>query len=131
MTRYGFSQDRKHTIWIRTHFTIDAPTQAEAIAKAATLVGQDVEDAEAEDERISIEESETLYDSLENIPVEGSDGNSNIEIRLVSIMGDDLDTNVAGPAWVIGGKKPAMNCWNPLPAYGRKMPFSFTCLAII
>ena len=35
MTRYKFSQDRKHTIWTRTYFTIDAPTQAEAIAKAA------------------------------------------------------------------------------------------------
>lgn len=99
MTRYRFSQDRKHTIWTRTHFTIDAPTQAEAIAKAATLVGQDVEDAEAEDEQINIEESETLYDSLEDILVEENNGNSTIEIRLVSIMGDDLDTNVAGPAW--------------------------------
>ena len=80
MTRYKFSQDRKHTIWTRTHFTIDAPTQAEAIAKAATLVGQDVEDAEAEDERISIEESETLYDTMDEIPVEDNDGNSTIDI---------------------------------------------------
>ena len=54
MTRYKFSQDRKHTIWTRTHFTIDAPIEAEAIAKAATLVGQDVEDVEAEDEQLSI-----------------------------------------------------------------------------
>lgn len=97
MTRYKFSQDRKHTIWIRTHFTIDAPTQAEAIAKAATLVGQDVEDAEAEDERISIEESETLYDTMDEIPVEDNDGNSTIDI--IFDNGDDLADNVTGAVW--------------------------------
>ena len=97
MTRYKFSQDRKHTIWTRTHFTIDAPTQAEAIAKAATLVGQDVEDAEAEDERISIEESETLYDTMDEIPVEDNDGNSTIDI--IFDNGDDLADNVTGAVW--------------------------------
>ena len=97
MTRYKFSQDRKHTIWTRTHFTIDAPTQAEAIAKAATLVGQGVEDVEAEDEQICIEESETLYDSLEDIPVEESDGNSTIDI--IFDDGDDLADNVTGTIW--------------------------------
>ena len=66
---------------------------------------------------------------MNEISTEENSGNSIIEIRLDN--GDDLDTNVADPAWVIGGKKPAMNCWNPLPAYGRKMPFSFTYLAII
>ena len=65
MTRYKFSQDRKHTIWTRTHFSIDAPTHAEAIAKAATLVGQEVEDADSKDERIRIEESGTLYDMMD------------------------------------------------------------------
>lgn len=90
MTRYKFSQDRKHMIWTRTHFTIDAPTQAEAIAKAATLVGQDVEDAEAEDERINIEESETLYDTMEDIPVEENSGNSTIDI--LSTTGTTLPT---------------------------------------
>ena len=97
MTRYKFSQDRKHTIWTRTHFTIDAPTQAEVIAKAATLVGQDVEDAEAEDERISIEESETLYDTMDEIPVEDNDGNSTIDI--IFDNGDDLADNVTGAVW--------------------------------
>ena len=53
---------------------------------------------------------------MNEISTEENSGNSIIEIRLDN--GDDLDTNVAGPAWVIGGKKPAMNCWNPLPAYG-------------
>ena len=66
---------------------------------------------------------------MNEISTEENSGNSIIEIRLDN--GDDLDTNVAGLAWVIGGKKPAMNCWNPLPAYRRKMSFSFTYLAII
>ena len=81
-------------IWTRTHFTIDAPTKAEAIAKAAPLVGQDVEDTEAEDEQISIEESETLYDTMDEIPVEESDGNSTIDI--IFDDGDDLADNVTG-----------------------------------
>lgn len=111
MTRYKFSQDRKHTIWTRTHFTIDAPTQAEAIAKAATLVGQDVEDAEAEDEQINIKESETLYNSLEDILVEENSGNSTIDILFDN--GDDLADYVTG---VTGGKRPTMSSWSPLQA---------------
>lgn len=40
---------------------------------------------------------------MNEISTEENSGNSIIEIRLDN--GDDLDTNVAGPAWVIGGKK--------------------------
>ena len=129
MACYKFYQDKKCTVWERTFFTVEADSEEAAIRCAGQLGKGDLYAAEMQQEGIAINESETLYDTMNEISTEENSGNSIIEIRLDN--GDDLDTNVAGPVWVIGGKKPAMNCWNPLPAYGRKMPFSFTYLAII
>ena len=54
MVCYKFYQDTKHTIWQRTRFTVEAPTEEEAIRKAATLIEDGMFDAEPEDDRIRI-----------------------------------------------------------------------------
>lgn len=54
MACYKFYQDTKHTIWQRTHFTVEAPTEEEAIRKAAALIEDGMFDAEPENDRIRI-----------------------------------------------------------------------------
>ncbi|BFK45471.1 hypothetical protein I180019D1_08810 [Alistipes sp. i18-0019-D1] len=44
----GTFVSRRPLLWRRPYFTIDASTEVEAIAKAATLVGQGIDDAEVE-----------------------------------------------------------------------------------
>ena len=56
MACYKFYQDTKHTIWQRTRFTVEAPTEEEAIRKAAALIEDGMFDAEPEADRIRIGE---------------------------------------------------------------------------
>ena len=58
MAQYDFYQDEKCIIWERIRFTIEAPTQEEAIAKAASLIRGDVIVSSNQDKQIRIEETE-------------------------------------------------------------------------
>lgn len=80
MACYKFYQDTKHTIWQRTHFTVEAPTEEEAIRKAAALIEDGMFDAEPEDDRIRIGESELLFDTLSALSTEENDGETTVEI---------------------------------------------------
>lgn len=42
MAQYDFYQDEKSIIWERTRFTIDAPPQEVAMAKAASMIRSDI-----------------------------------------------------------------------------------------
>ena len=81
MACYKFYQDTKHTIWQRTRFTVEAPTEEEAIRKAAALIEDGMFDAEPEDDRIRIGESELLFDTLSALSTEENDGETTVEIH--------------------------------------------------
>lgn len=90
MAQYDFYQDEKCIIWERTRFTIDAPTQEEAMAKAASLIQGDIFVASNQDKRICIEDTEFLFDTAEALPIEYNDGNPTREIFMLAPHQDKM-----------------------------------------
>lgn len=90
MAQYDFYQDEKSIIWERTRFTIDAPTQEEAMAKAALLIQGDIFVASNQDKQIRIEDTEFLVDTAEALPIEHNAGNATKEIYMVAPHQDKM-----------------------------------------
>ena len=100
MACYKFYQDTKHTIWQRTRFTVEAPTEEEAIRKAAALIEDGMFDAEPKDDRIRIGEPELLFDTLSALSTEENDGETTVEIYSeTSREGRMIAENRDGAAW--------------------------------
>ena len=100
MACYKFYQDTKHTIWQRTRFTVEAPTEEEAIRKAAALIEDGVFDAEPEDDHIRIGEPELLFDTLSELSTEENDGEATVEIYSGTPRGGRMIAeNRDGAAW--------------------------------
>ena len=96
MAQYDFYQDEKCIIWERTRFTIDAPTQDVAMAKAASLIQGDIFVASNQDKQIRIEDTEFLFDTAEALPIEHNAGNATKEIYMVAphqdkMLADNVD----------------------------------------
>lgn len=88
MAQYDFYQDEKCIIWERTRFTIDAPTQEEAMAKAASMIRSDI--YFTEEECVRVIETEILFDTIEEISVEDNVGNATKEIYMVAPHQDKM-----------------------------------------
>lgn len=100
MACYKFYQDTKHTIWQRTRFTVEAPTEEEAIRKAAALIEDGEFDAEPEDDHIRIGEPELLFDTLSELSTEENDGEATVEIYSGTPRGGRMIAeNRDGAAW--------------------------------
>lgn len=97
MPTYKFYQDKKCTVWERTFFTIEAESEEAAIRCAGQLGKGDLYAAEMQEEGIAIDESETLYDSMEELSVNNNDGQPTVEIFCKN--GDDIADNVSGSVW--------------------------------
>lgn len=98
MARYDFYQDRKYTVWERTLFTVEARSREEAIAKAGSIIQNDVHTVD--DETICVGNAEILYDTLEDLSVEDNGGNATREIYMVAphqdaLLADNADEVVA------------------------------------
>ncbi len=90
MAQYDFYQDEKYIIWERIRFTIEASTQEEAMAKAASLIRGDVIVASGQDKHIRIEETEFLFDTAEALPIAYNDGSPTKEIYMVAPHSDEM-----------------------------------------
>lgn len=66
MAQYDFYQDERCAVWHRTYYTIEAPTWAEALAKATSIIKNN----QPLDDDIRIEDSEFLDDTIEALPKE-------------------------------------------------------------
>lgn len=97
MARYEFYQDSKHTLWLRTRFSVEAPNEKAALLKAARIARCDLHTEEMQQEDIAVENSEMLYDSLEELPVEDNNDQPTLEIFLKD--GENIADNISGPAW--------------------------------
>ncbi len=95
MAQYDFYQDEKCIIWERIRFTIEAPTQEEAITKAASLIRGDVIVSSNQDEQIRIEETEFLFDTAEALPMKYNNGNPTKEIYMIAPHHDRMLANNA------------------------------------
>ncbi len=73
MKTYKYFLDNKITIWERTHFSIEAKTKKEALAKAKEFLKDENECPED----IWVE---TLYESSERMSVEENEGNATREL---------------------------------------------------
>ena len=74
MENYTFHQDVKCSLWVRQFFSIDAESLEEAKRKAIKFRSEDVSDYP------EFENSETLFETQENISVEDNDGQPTVEL---------------------------------------------------
>ncbi|MBE5046140.1 hypothetical protein [Alistipes onderdonkii] len=95
MTNYRFYLDEKCTVWVRTYFTVKAPNRDAAKSCAARIAKSDLHDTQRPEDSITIYASETLYDSMEALPVEDNNDQPTREIFFEN--GDDVADNVSGP----------------------------------
>ena len=75
---YKFKKDSKVTVWQRDYITVeaDSPEEAYALMKENAL-----EDFSClNDERITYDRTETLFDTIEVLPVEENDNQATVEI---------------------------------------------------
>ena len=86
MAQYGFYQDERCTVWLRTYYTIEAPTWEEALVKAASIVQGD----KLLDDDIRIEGSEFLDDTIEALPNEPRPEEATMEFFARTDTGDKL-----------------------------------------
>lgn len=94
MANFKFYQDQKHTIWLRTFFSVSASTLMEAQAAAALLVNEGVHNNITENCPIFVHESINLYDTIETISVGANEGRPTIEI--FSESGEHISNNGCG-----------------------------------
>lgn len=97
MAQYDFYQDQKYTIWERIHFTIEARSEEEAAAKAASMIRRDI--YFTEEECVRVIETEILFDTFEEISVEDNAGNATKEIYMVAphqdkMLADNVNSGV-------------------------------------
>ena len=93
MARYEFYQDDKCTLWHRTYYTGEAPSQKETYALAATITITE----KTWDDDIQVEGSEFLFDTLEPMTPDENDRQPTAELYTVDepLIADDL----RGPVW--------------------------------
>ena len=100
MAYYKFYQDKKCTVWERIFFTVEADSEEAAIRCAGQLGKGDLYAAEMQEEGIAIDESETLYDSMEELPVDDNGDQPTVEIFVgTPRKGRMIAQNVSGPQW--------------------------------
>ena len=79
MATFKFCQDIKQTIWSRNTFMVEANTEEESreIVKKLAETSEDV--SFSDDTRVSFNETEYLFDTVEEMLPEENDGNSTME----------------------------------------------------
>ena len=99
MACYKFYQDKKCTVLERTFFTVEAAIEEAAIRCAGQLGKGDLYAAEMQD-GIAIDESETLYDSMEELSVDDNGDQPTVEIFVgTPRKGRIIAENITGPQW--------------------------------
>ena len=81
MTKYRFYEDRKVAVWERIYFSIEAATIEEAEAKAAAMAHTSLYAAACDDAAIEIEESETHYETIQEIAPSENEGRATVRIH--------------------------------------------------
>lgn len=76
MEKFNLFRDRKITSWERDKYIIEAENEKEALEKLLQIVG----DGQQYEEYTGFIETETLYDTGEDMTVEENLGNSTVEI---------------------------------------------------
>ena len=100
MACYKFYQDKKCTVWERTFFTVEADSEEAAIRCAGRLGKGDLYAAEMQEDGIAIDESETLYDSMEELSVDDNGDQPTVEIFVgTPRKGHLIAENITGPQW--------------------------------
>lgn len=100
MACYKFYQDKKCTVWERTFFTVEADSEEAAIRCAGQLGKGDLYAAEMQQEGIAIDESETLYDSMEELSVDDNGDQPTVEVFAgTPRKGHLIAENNTGPQW--------------------------------
>ena len=84
MTKYRFYEDRKVAVWERIYFSIEAATIEEAEAKAAAMAHTSLYAAACDDAAIEIEESETHYETIQEIAPSENEGRATVRIHSVA-----------------------------------------------
>lgn len=79
MPIFEYFQDVKCTVWERKFFNVEAATDAEADEIARQCVNEHIDMCAAE-EVTHLEEDETLYETMDLIPLEENRGSATIEI---------------------------------------------------
>lgn len=72
LKKFSYYYDKKVTVWVRNHFSIEAESQEEADEMAIEYMIEPWE--------IEIDETDYLYETEEGINPENNDGNSTIEL---------------------------------------------------
>ncbi|WP_418662619.1 hypothetical protein [Alistipes putredinis] len=101
MTKYRFYENRKVAVWERIYFSIEAATIEEAEAKAAAMAHTSLYAAACDDAAIEIEESETHYDTIQEITPPENEGRATVRIhsvdddnyRMIADNGPTRETN--------------------------------------
>ena len=101
MTKYRFYENRKVAVWERIYFSIEAATIEEAEAKAAAMAHTSLYAAACDDAAIEIEESETHYDTIQEITPPENEGCATVRIhsvdddnyRMIADNGPTSETN--------------------------------------
>ena len=101
MTKYRFYEDRKVAVWERIYFSIEAATIEEAEAKAAAMAHTSLYAAACDDAAIEIEESETHYETIQEIAPSENEGRATVRIhsvdddnyRMIAVNGPTSETN--------------------------------------
>ncbi len=88
MAQYDFYQDQKYAIWERIHFAVEARSEEEAAAKAASMIRSDI--YFTEEESVRVIDTEILFDTIEEISVEDNAGNATKEIYMVAPHQDKM-----------------------------------------
>ena len=100
MACYKFYQDKKCTVLERTFFTVEAASEEAAIRCAGQLGKGDLYAAEMQQEGIAIDESATLYDSMEELSVNDNGDQPTVEIFAgTPRKGHLIAENITGPQW--------------------------------
>ena len=100
MAYYKFYQDKKCTVWERTFFTVEADSEEAAIRCAGQLSKGDLYAAEMQEDGITIDESETLYDSMEELSADDNGDQPTVEIFAgTPRKGHLIAENITGPQW--------------------------------
>ena len=81
MTKYRFYEDRKVSVWERIYFSIEAATIERAEAQAAAIAHRSLYAAACDDAAIEIEESETHYETIQEIASSENEGRAQCRRR--------------------------------------------------
>lgn len=79
METFEYYQDVKCTVWERKFFTVKASSQEEADEIAKQCAVGNVQDRN-DDRVLALEEDETIYDTMDLVPLEENHGSPTIEV---------------------------------------------------